>query len=401
MKFREMSISSRTIDALEKMGYVEPTEVQEKTIPLVLEGKEVVVRSMTGSGKTAVFGVGLVELIAKNKGKIGLVIAPTRELTIQITKELTEIGRGYNMRVCAVYGGQSIGRQISTLRKGCDIIVATPGRLLDHVRRGTVNLYNTSWIVLDEADRMLDMGFKEDMDAILDETPKEKQMLLFSATIDDRIKRLAHSYMRSPEIVEVGSEDVEEIEEKTIRLSRKEKIGELVRIIKQDPTKKTIVFTATKRSVEYVCHKLNENGIRAMYLHGGKTQSQREKTMDNFKRDHFTILVATDVASRGLHIEDVGLIVNFDPPDSGDTHRHRIGRTGRMGKKGEAITFEESDPYVPGEGRGGHSRGRGSYGSGGRGGHSSHGHSSGNYGHKSSGTGEHRGKRKSWHAYVK
>jgi len=290
------------------------------------------------------------------------------------------------MRICAVYGGQSIGRQISTLRKGCDIVVATPGRLLDHVRRGTVSLYNTGWVVLDEADRMLDMGFKEDMDAILDETPKDKQMLLFSATIDDQIKRLAYSYMKTPEIVEVGSEDVPEIEEKTIRLNRKEKIGELVKIIKQDPTKKTIVFTATKRSVEYVCHKLNENGIRAMYLHGGKTQSQREKTMDNFKKDHFNILVATDVASRGLHIENVGLIVNFDKPDSGDTHRHRIGRTGRMGKKGEAITFEETDPYVPGEGR-------------------SHGHrSSGSREHRSHGysSGEHsRRPRKSWHAYVK
>lgn len=347
MKFREMNISSKTIDALESLGYNKTTEVQEKTIPLILQNKEVVVRSKTGSGKTAAFGVGLIELISKDKNKQALIMVPTRELAIQITDELRDIAKLHNMRIYSIYGGQAIEPQIAMLKTGFNIVVGTPGRMLDHLRRGTIKLDKINWVVLDEADLMLDMGFEQDINAILDETNKNKQMLLFSATIDSKIKSMAHHYMKHPCFVEIGSEEVEEIEERIIRVKRRKKLGKLIEILRQNLRKKIMIFVATKRSVEYVYEKLNSNGITASYLHGDKTQKQRERTIDGFKRKKFNILVATDVASRGLHIEDVEIIINFDQANSNDVHRHRIGRTGRMGKKGLAITFEEEDPYVP------------------------------------------------------
>ncbi|MFA5050197.1 MAG: DEAD/DEAH box helicase [Candidatus Micrarchaeia archaeon] len=351
MKFEEMNLSARMIDALRNMNYLTPTEVQEKTIPLIFLGKEVVVRSKTGSGKTAAFGIGMIELISKEKNKKGLVVVPTRELAVQITTELRALSQNSKMGIYAIYGGQDMARQISMIQRGFGIVIATPGRLLDHIRRGTIRLENVDLIVLDEADIMLDMGFKEDIDSILKETNEKRKIMLFSATIDSRVKKLSRDYMDNPEIIEIGSEEVAEIEEKTIILKRREKIGKLVEIIKQNPRTKIIIFAATKNSVEFIYRVLNENRINAQYLHGGKTQNQREKTLDGFKKGHFEILVATDVASRGLHIEDVGIIINFDRAGSQDTYLHRIGRTGRMGKKGIAIKFHEEDPYVPGEKR--------------------------------------------------
>ncbi len=351
MKFDEMNLSARIIDALKNMNYLEPTEVQEKTIPLILSGKEVVVRSKTGSGKTAAFGIGLIELISKEKNKKGLVIVPTRELAMQITNELRSLSQNSKIGVYPIYGGQDMRKQISMIQRGFGIIVATPGRLLDHIRRGTIRLENADLIVLDEADIMLDMGFKEDIDAILAQTNDKRKIMLFSATIDSRVKKISRDYMNEPEIIEIGSEEVAEIEEKTIIIKRREKIGKLIEIIKNNPKTKIIVFVATKNSVEFVYRVLNENNINAQYLHGGKTQSQREKTLNGFKKGHFEVLVATDVAARGLHIDDVGIIVNFDQANSPDTYLHRIGRTGRMGKKGIAIKFHEQDPYVPGEER--------------------------------------------------
>ncbi|MBN2478500.1 DEAD/DEAH box helicase [Candidatus Micrarchaeota archaeon] len=344
MKFKELGISSKTIDALESIGYDEATEVQEKAIPMILQGKEVIVRSKTGSGKTAAFGISLIELILKDRNKQGVIIAPTRELAIQITDELREIGKRHRMKIYAIYGGQSIGRQISLLSKGFNIVVGTPGRMLDHLRRGTMKLDYVNWVVLDEADLMLDMGFEEDINAILREINPQRQMLLFSATIDSRIKSISRRYMHNPEIIEVGSKDVEEITEKTIMIKRQDKIGKLIEILNDNPEKRALIFVSTKRAVEKVCRILNKNDINASFLHGDRTQSQREKTINSFKKRHLNTLVATDVASRGLHIEDVELIINFDPAGSKDVHKHRIGRTGRMGKKGEAITFQDDEP---------------------------------------------------------
>jgi len=353
MKFDEMSISSRTIDALEEMGYSEATEVQEKSLPLILQGEDLLVRSQTGTGKTAAFGIGLIEILSKDKGKKALILTPTRELASQVCNELRAIAKNHKMSVFAIYGGQGMGGQISHLRRGVDIIVATPGRLLDHVRQGTVHLGSVNIIVLDEADRMLDMGFKPDIDRILERASKDKQMLLFSATLDNEIKRISRDYMAAPVLIEIGAVGkVEKIDERFINLSRAEKLDRLKEILRQEPNSRTIVFVGSKRNVEKVCKKLNQEGIAAKYLHGGRTQGQRERAVREFQEGAFRILVATDVAARGLHIDEVAHVINYDQADSDDMHTHRIGRTARMGAEGRATTFVETDP-LPKKSRGG------------------------------------------------
>ncbi len=384
MKFKEMGVSDRTIAALESMGYVDATEVQEKSIPLVLQGEELVVRSQTGTGKTAAFGIGIIELIVADKTKKALILAPTRELALQITKELRAIAKNQHMNIYAIYGGQDIHGQERLLRQGFEIIAATPGRLLDHSNRGNINLADFNIIVLDEADRMLDMGFKDDIDSILNNVSEQRQMMLFSATIDRRVKVIANSYMNAPSLVEVGSEGkVETIAEEFINTTRSEKYRRLVDLLTHDTAKRTIVFVATQRCAEYVCERLNNDGIEARELHGGKSQNQRERVMNGFKEGRFNILIATDVASRGLHVEDISHVINYDEANDPETHTHRIGRTGRMGKEGKAITFVETDAFVP-RGRGRTSSHHRSYGSGGR---------SSGYGHRPShsGTSSHTG----------
>jgi superfamily II DNA/RNA helicase len=345
MRFSDMKIDRKTAQALTEMNYIEATEVQEKAIPLILEGKEVAVRSQTGTGKTAAFGVGLIEMIAKDRTKKGLVLAPTRELATQIAAEIRSIAKNHRMNIFAIYGGAGMGPQIANLRRGFDIVVATPGRLLDHVQRGTIRLSSVNCVVLDEADRMLDMGFKPDIDRILQQVNPNRQMMLFSATLDHEIHRIMGSYMRAPEIIEIGpSGKIEKIDEEFIKLSRAEKLDRLKQILTNEPISRTIVFVASKHAVEAICHKLNFHGLEAKYLHGGKSQTQRERTVREFQEGRFRILIATDVAARGLHVDDISHIINYDQADSADMHTHRIGRTARMGKSGRAITFVETDP---------------------------------------------------------
>lgn len=356
MRFSELSISARTSSALAEMGYDVATEVQEKTLPLLLQGEELLVRSQTGTGKTAAFGIGLIEIISKDRTKKGLILAPTRELALQITKELRSIAKNHNLKIFAIYGGQGMGSQISLLRQGFDIIIATPGRLLDHVARRTVHLGSVNVVVLDEADQMLDIGFKPDIDRILRQINPNRQILLFSATIDSRIREIAHDYMAMPEMIEIGPVGkVVKIEEEFIKLSRAQKLDKLKEILTREPMSRTLVFVASKHSVEAVCRKLNASNIEAQYIHGGKSQTQRERVMRGFKEGSFRILIATDVAARGIHINDVSHVINYDAADSAHIHTHRIGRTARMGKAGKAITFVETDPLPkkPHRGRGG------------------------------------------------
>ncbi|MDO8554059.1 MAG: DEAD/DEAH box helicase [Candidatus Micrarchaeota archaeon] len=368
MKFSDMKISDKTLKSLETLNYIQPTEVQEKVIPLLLENKEVVVRSQTGTGKTAAFGIGVIEEIAKNKNKKSLILAPTRELAIQITKELRAIASNHRLRIFVVYGGEDIGRQFHMLKMGYDIVVATPGRLLDHFRRGTIDLSSFNIIVLDEADRMLDMGFIDDINTILDHVNLERKVLMFSATINEDIKRISKNYMMEPVMVEIGNmAPVASIEEKYIKLNRHEKFGALIDIIRQEPFSRIIIFVATQRAAEYVGDKLAFGKINAGYLHGGLRQNKREKIVRDFREGRFRILVATDVAARGLHVDEVSHIINYDEANDADTHTHRIGRTGRMGKAGKAITFVELDRVErgprgfsrSGPGRGNFSRGGG------------------------------------------
>jgi ATP-dependent RNA helicase DeaD len=362
MRFNELNISPRIIASLDEIGYLEPTEVQEKAIPLIIQGEDVIVRSQTGTGKTAAFGIGLIDTISRDKSRKALILAPTRELAIQITNELRSIAANHNMHIFAVYGGQGMGSQIAHLRRGFEILIATPGRLLDHVKRGTVRLDSVNLVVLDEADRMLDIGFKPDIDRIMRLVGRERQMLLFSATVDARIKAITSSYMAEPVLVEIGPiGKVEKIEETFVQLKRDEKYQKLKEILVREPVSRTIVFVASKRGVEYVCRKLNQHNIEARFLHGGKSQNQREAVTRDFKEGRFRILIATDVAARGLHIEDVNHVINYDKADSAETHTHRIGRTGRMGNKGKATTFVELDP-IEKKPRGGRGRGGGYHG---------------------------------------
>ncbi|MFH1785676.1 MAG: DEAD/DEAH box helicase [Candidatus Micrarchaeota archaeon] len=345
MKFSEMNIDKKIVAALDEIGYTDATEVQEKTIPLIIQGESVVVRSQTGTGKTAAFGIGLIDVISKDRTKKCLILAPTRELAIQITTEIRSIATKYRMSVFAVYGGAGMGHQIAALRRGYDIVVATPGRLLDHVQRGTIRLSTINCVVLDEADRMLDMGFKPDIDRILKQINPDRQVMLFSATLEPAIRKIIQDYIKTPEIIEIGPVGkVQKIDEEFIKLSRAEKLDRLKQILTSEPNSRTIVFVASKWQVEAVCHKLNRDGVNAKYLHGGKSQTQRERTLREFQEGRFRILIATDVAARGLHVEDISHVINYDQADSDEMHTHRIGRTGRMGKNGRAITFVETDP---------------------------------------------------------
>lgn len=364
MKFEEMKLNPGTLKALGELGYLDATEVQAKAIPPMLYGLDVMVRSQTGTGKTAAFGISLIELIVKNRAKKALVLAPTRELAAQITNELRSIGKHHRMNIFAIYGGTGMGKQVSLLRKGADIVVATPGRLLDHARQGTVRLEQFNLIVLDEADRMLDMGFKPDIDMIMDSVAGGKQVALFSATLDGEVRHIAKRFMKEPEVIEAGEEGkAVEIYEQFIELSRAEKLDRLKELLRSEPMSRTIIFVGSKIGVEKICRKLRTNGIDANYLHGGLSQAQRDRAVRGFHEGSYRILVATDVAARGLHIEDVSHVINYDQADSDKMHTHRIGRTGRMGKGGKAITFVETDP-LPKKfyGRGGRGQARGGYG---------------------------------------
>ncbi len=345
MNFRDLSLNAQTLAALDSLNFFEPTEVQIKTIPLLLSGEELIVRSQTGTGKTAAFGIALIEQIIADKKKKGLVLAPTRELAIQITKDLRAIATNHKLRIYAIYGGDDIGRQFRVLKTGYDIIVATPGRLLDHVERRTISLPSFNLIVLDEADRMLDMGFRDDINTILSRVNSHRQMMLFSATMNREINQMAEQYMQNATFIELGElEKRDSIEENQIRLARREKFDKLKAILSGEPESRIIIFVSTQKAAEFVGYKLMDDGIKTDFLHGGMRQPKRERIVRDFSEGRFRILVATDVASRGLHIEDVAHIINYDEAKDKETHLHRVGRTGRMGKKGKATTFIETDP---------------------------------------------------------
>ncbi|MBN2121582.1 DEAD/DEAH box helicase [Candidatus Micrarchaeota archaeon] len=344
MGFRKMQLSGQTVSSLEKMGYLSPTEVQQKAIPLILQGENIIVRSQTGTGKTAAFGIGIIEQVAEGSGRKVLVLAPTRELAVQIGKEVSEIGSGHGIKVAVVYGGQKIEQQERKLQHGVEVLVATPGRLLDHEERGNVNLSEYGIVVLDEADRMLDMGFKDEMDRIMKGVPEKRTVLLFSATLDELIMELAEGYMRGPaEILEVGEKErAEKIEEEFVYIARRKKYPKLRELLKAGAFNKALIFMSTKRGVDYLYERLREDGFRADGIHGDMNQGKRERVLEGFKEGKIKILVASDVAARGIHVEDIELIINYDEAQDADTHLHRIGRTGRMGKAGRAITFVET-----------------------------------------------------------
>ena len=343
--FKQLGVSSPVLKAISEEDFKNPTKIQEKTIPLVLEGKDVMAGSATGSGKTLAFGIGMIQNTTKDKGIQGLVLAPTRELAKQVKDELEKFSRFKELTVTTVYGGVSIKPQIQKL-KNTDIVVATPGRLLDHMNRKTINLENVKTVVLDEADRMLDMGFIDDVKRILKKCPKDRQTLLFSATISGVLNRLAEKYMNNPKKVSIDNQ-VDPTKLKQVYYDVKEpmKFSLLVHLLEKEDSGLVMVFCNTRKRVDFVSRNLNKAGINAKAIHGGFSQNKREKTMKHFNSKDKLVLVCTDVAGRGIHVEGISHVYNYDVPRESKQYMHRIGRTARAGEEGKAINLVSPDEH--------------------------------------------------------
>ncbi|MDD3862906.1 MAG: DEAD/DEAH box helicase, partial [Clostridia bacterium] len=342
MEFKNLGLKSQLLKALEHNGFVNPTEVQELAIPVALEGKNVVVRSQTGSGKTIAFGLPIINNVDTSLNAVQvLVICPTRELAAQVTDELRKLVKFTdNINVVPVFGGSDMSRQINAI-KGAKIIVGTPGRIMDHMRRKTLKLHLVKSIVLDEADEMLEMGFKEDVEIILKAMPKERQTLLFSATFSKQIKAIIANFLQDAITIEVGKENqsVKNIVLTYALVSRNQKKEALVEILKLYNPYTAIVFCNTKSMVSTVSYYLKSLNYKAVELHGDLRQNERKRVMDSMKSGRSHILVATDVAARGIDINDVDYIINFDLPYKVEHFLHRIGRTARAGKGGNAVSI--------------------------------------------------------------
>ena len=341
MEFKDLQINEQILNGIARKEFTTLTEIQEKVIPFALSGKDLLGQAPTGTGKTLAFTIPILDKIDEEKRVCqALIIAPTRELAMQITSDINEISYYMNVKAVTLYGGELIDKQITALRRKPQVIVATPGRLLDHVNRGTVSLDNVKIVVLDEADEMLDMGFREDINAILDKVP-EHQTMLFSATFSNDIEEIAYKYMNDPKKIAVnhGSLTVERIDQKYILCAEKDKIEVISRIIEVREFKIVMIFCNTKKSVDEVTSALLTRGFLAEALHGDMKQMQRDRVMARFREGTINVLVASDVAARGLDIENVDVVFNYDLPNDEEYYVHRIGRTGRASKDGLSISL--------------------------------------------------------------
>ena len=338
-RFRRLGIDEPILRAIEKEGFEEPSEIQQKATPLVLKGHDVIAGSATGSGKTLVFGAGLIHNTEPGKGIQSLILTPTRELAEQVTRSLRLFSRHKRLEVVSVYGGVSINPQIQSLG-GADVVVGTPGRILDHLERRTIYLGNVNTLVLDEADRMLDMGFIEDVERIIMACPRERQTLLFSATITYSVSMLAEKYTRNPKSVSAEVYvDPDKLEQVYYDVDDMRKFSLLVDLLKNESSGLAMVFCNTRRNTDFVAKNLKINGIRAMAIHGGFSQEMRTRTMNEFHSGSIRVLVCTDVAARGLDIKGVSHIYNYDIPGESKDYVHRIGRTARAGGEGIVINI--------------------------------------------------------------
>ncbi len=349
VKFRELGLSDMMLESLREKGFEEPTPIQAKTIPFLLSNKkDLIGKAQTGTGKTAAFGIPIIENIVPDSKKVqALILAPTRELAIQVTEELSSFAEEQKTRIIAVYGGQPIERQISRLQRGVDIVVGTPGRIIDHLERRTLDISNVSYIVLDEADEMLNMGFVEDIEAILQAAPKTRRTVLFSATMPSHIERLAKQYMGEYEVISIASEQIsrDNIQQIYFEVSNADKFEALFRIIDVEEAFYGMVFVRTKVDADEISHKLANRGCRAEAIHGDLSQGQREKVLQKFRNKQITVLVATDVAARGIDVDNLTHVINYSIPQDPESYVHRIGRTGRAGKSGTAITLITHSEY--------------------------------------------------------
>ena len=338
-----MPVSAEVGRALDSMGYGTPTPVQMEVIPLARAGRDVVGQAQTGTGKTAAFGIPLVEAVDHNaREPQALVLVPTRELAVQVRGELARLGQFCDLRAVAIYGGQAMSRQLESLRLGVHIVVATPGRLMDHMQRGTIEIGRVRTVVLDEVDLMLDIGFAEDIEYILRYTPRSRQTLLFSATIPGPIKNLARRYLTEPAWVRVGGdgEPVEGVRQLYYEVADRERPRALEVLLREpELISQALVFRRTKVGVDRLVENLQRRGHDAQAIHGDMTQGHRDAVMGRFRSGDLRIMVATNVAARGLDIPAVSHVINFDIPENLEEYVHRIGRTARMGRFGTAITF--------------------------------------------------------------
>ncbi len=346
--FKKYGFSEEILEALEKMGYETPTEVQEQVIPYAIQGRDLIVKAQTGSGKTAAFAIPICErIILEQRKPQVLVLAPTRELAVQIQEEISNIGRFNRIRVAAIYGQQPIYIQKSQLSQRVHVIVATPGRLLDHFQRGNVSFDEIKYLVLDEADEMLNMGFIEQVETILKEIPPHRVTMLFSATMPDAIEKICNQYMLTPTKIEVASQNptTARIEQFYYTVEEPEKLELLSRILNALKPDLTIVFCDTREKVEHLVHQMKAKGHHCRGLHGGMEQRDRLTTMQSFKNGVFPILIATDIAARGIDVEALRLVINYDIPHDKEKYVHRIGRTARIDNEGTAITFVSSGEF--------------------------------------------------------
>ena len=344
--FDQLGLSDDLVQVVSQMGFEEPTPIQSAAIPVLLTGQDVIGQAQTGTGKTAAFILPMLQSIIQGEriepeGIHGLVLAPTRELAIQVASAASALARGSNLRVLPVYGGQSYTVQTRQLQRGVDIVVGTPGRLLDLMRQGALDLSAVRFMVVDEADEMLEMGFIEDVETILAETPEERQVALFSATMPIAIRRLAERYQKNPHTISITPEKrtVAGIEQRYCWVKEDDKLDALVRVLNVEEVTSALIFTRTKARAQDLADELFQQGFSAEALHGDLNQARRELVLNHFRRGSTTLLIATDVAARGLDIDNVSHVFNFDYPHDEEAYIHRIGRTGRAGRTGTAVTF--------------------------------------------------------------
>ena len=350
VSFADLGLSEPLLRALHGAKYTTPTPIQARTIPALLQGRDVLGIAQTGTGKTAAFALPVLQLLAASgeraqpKSPRALVLAPTRELAVQIARSFDTYGRGLGLRLCTVVGGLGYGRQIETLARGVDILIATPGRLLDLVERGNVKLGNVTFFVLDEADRMFDMGFIRDVRRIAGSVSKNRQTLLFSATMPNDIAKLSSEILKNPERVEIAAQGkpIEKIEQRVYYVNASSKRQLLSHLLSDEALERVIVFTRTKRGANRVAEALEDRGVRSEAIHGNKSQNARQKALDNFSRGKARVLVATDLASRGIDVKGVTHVINYELPADAESYVHRIGRTARAGASGIAVSFCDS-----------------------------------------------------------
>jgi ATP-dependent RNA helicase RhlE len=347
LNFEQLNVAAPILKALQSQGYTQPTPIQEKAIPVALAGRDILGCAQTGTGKTAAFAIPMLQLLSERKAQANsnaikaLVLTPTRELALQIHESFTEYGKNLQVRHTVIFGGVPQHRQVTALKRGVDILVATPGRLLDLISQRYVSLDQIEIFVLDEADRMLDMGFITDVKKVVAKLPERKQTLFFSATMPEEIKRLTQMLLHDPVKIEVTpvSSTAEKIEQSLYFVEKQNKVSLLLHVLKTGTIENALIFTQTKHGADKLCKYLMRENVTAQAIHGNKSQNARQLALDNFKKKNIRVLVATDIAARGIDIDKLTHVINYDIPNIPETYVHRIGRTGRAGEEGKAISF--------------------------------------------------------------